>query len=262
MGFEKFIEEVEKHHGGKLARFPLDHCEARPAVAKHGHIGVHSQKQEGLSYIGVVLPVGRMKASQMRGIADIADRFGSGTIRLTVWQNLLISDIPNERIAQIERELESIGLSSSATSVRGGLVACTGNAGCKYAASDTKKHALMISDYLESRLTLDQPINIHLTGCPHSCAQHYIGDIGLLATKVGDDMVEGYHVAVGGGYGENQQIGREVLRDVVAAEAPFILERMLRAYLENRAGQEGFCDFVKRVPTEQLRELFAQVVSV
>jgi ferredoxin-nitrite reductase len=200
-----------------------------------------------------------MSCDQMRRLADIADRYGSGTIRLTVWQNLLISDLPHARIDDVKREIEQTGLAWSATSIRGGLVACTGNAGCRFAASNTKLHAREIADYLEPRLELDQPINIHLTGCPHSCAQHFIGDIGLLATKVavGDDVIEGYHIYVGGGYGEQQGIGREIYRNVPAADAPAVIERVLRAYLAGRQSpQESFREFVRRLPTDALIQLF------
>jgi ferredoxin-nitrite reductase len=259
MGFDGFIEDVEKHHGAPLPRVPLEECEARPAVAKHGHIGFHEQKQPGLHYVGVALPVGRMSCEQMRRLAQIADRYGSGTIRLTVWQNLLISDIPAAQIDDVKREIEAAGLAWSTASVRGGLVACTGNAGCRFAAANTKLHAAQIAAYLEPRIELDQPINIHLTGCPHSCAQHFIGDIGLLATKVpvGDDLIEGYHVYVGGGYGERQAIGREICRNVTAVEAPAMIERVLRAYLAKRQSpQESFDEFVRRHPTETLIGLF------
>lgn len=261
MGFDGFIKEVEKYlpKGLTLNRFPLDQCEERPSPGKHAHVGVHPQKQDGLHYIGVVAPVGRITSAQMRKLAGIAERFGSGTIRLTVWQNLLISDIPAEKIEDVKREIVEAGLSYSATSIRGGLVACTGNAGCKYAAANTKKHALAIADYLESKLELDHPINIHLTGCHHSCAQHFIGDIGLIATKVavGEDMVEGYNVFVGGGYGKEQGIGCEMFTNVVADDAPRVIERMLRAYLAERAdAKESFLTFVRRHPTQKLLEMF------
>ena len=260
LGFAQFIEEVERHHDGKLRRVPLDHCEPRREMVRHGHIGFHAQKQPGLFYAGVVVPVGRMSCEQMRKLADIADRHGSGAIRLTVWQNLLISDISAERVDEVKREIEQAGLGWSAASVRGGLVACTGNAGCRFAAANTKLHATQIADQLEAReLQLDQPINIHLTGCPHSCAQHFIGDIGLLATKVaaGEDMAEGYHLYVGGGYGEQQGIGREIYRDVLAGDAPAVIERILRAYVKERQSpQETFTQFVRRCSTEELIDLF------
>src|SRR5207248_5802407 len=151
-GFEKFLEETQKHLPFSLRRFALDRCEPRPAPAKHGHLGVHPQKQDGLVYIGVLLPVGRLTADQMRGLADLADRHGSGTIRLTVWQNLLISDIPSDRIDTVKQELLAAGLGWSASSIRGGLVACTGSAGCKYAAPNPKKHAMQIGASPEAKL--------------------------------------------------------------------------------------------------------------
>ena len=260
-GHAKFVEETEKALGRKLRRVALDACEPRPAVSKHGHVGVHPQKQLGRFYVGVLLPVGRMTVEQMRGLAAIADRYGSGTIRLTVWQNLLISDVAEQDVAAVTAAVHALGLATSATGVRSGLIACTGAAGCKFAMAHTKQHALELADYLEPRVPLDVPVNIHLTGCPNSCAQHYMGDIGLLGTKVeqGDDMVEGYHVFVGGGYGAEQGIGREVYRSVAAADLGPTIERMLRAYLDARAGEaETFLAFCRRHPTEQLKEMFEQ----
>ncbi len=264
-GFEKFLAETEKKLGKPLRRVPLDQCAARTGkVDPTAHIGVHSQKQTGLHYLGVVLPVGRMTAAQMRGLAGIAQELGSGALRLTVWQNLLISDIREESVFEAKRRVEALGLHWSATNVRAGLVACTGSAGCKFAAANTKAHAMRIADHLEtSGVQLDHPINIHLTGCHHSCAQHYIGDIGLIATKVGEDALEGYHVHVGGGYGPRQAIARELYRDVIATDAPQVVERMLRVYLAGRtAGGETFQDFVKDKPVEALRELFDAPVLV
>jgi ferredoxin-nitrite reductase len=269
MGFEAFLKEVERHLT-KLApgvtpliAFPLEECEARPAVNRTAHIGVHAQKQEGMYYVGVVLPVGRLSASQMRGLAKIADRHGSGMIRLTVWQNLLISDIAEEDLDQVKLEIEALGLGYEATHVRAGLVACTGSAGCKYANANTKKHAMEIAGYVEQKVRLDTPVNIHLTGCHHSCAQHYIGDIGLIATKVAvpgtDDMVEGYHVHVGGGYGEDRAIARELYREVPATDLPHVVERLLRTYLDHRTGYtESFIEFVARHDIEQLKQLMEQ----
>jgi ferredoxin-nitrite reductase len=195
----------------------------------------------------------------MRGIASIAERFGTGDLRLTVWQNILIPDIRTSDIDAAKCEIEALGLHWSASSVRAGLVACTGNAGCKFAASNTKAHALQIASRIESRVQLDQPVNIHLTGCHHSCAQHYIGDIGLLATKVGEEGVEGYHVYIGGGHGKTGQIGREIYRDVTADDAGPLVERMLQSYLANRAGeQESFQEFANRHSPEQIRNLVEQ----
>ena len=121
-----------------------------------------------------------------------------------------------------------------------------------------------MADVLDKRLRLDTPVNIHLTGCPNSCAQHYMGDIGMIGTKVeaGDDMVEGYHVFVGGGYGADQAIGRELYRNVVGTELPVTIEKMLRGYMAERATpQETFNEFVRRHETEQLLETFERQAS-
>jgi ferredoxin-nitrite reductase len=267
MGFETFLEECEKHYGQKFTRFGLEECEPRPAVDRHGHIGVHRQKQPGMHYVGVVLPVGRISAAQMRGLAKIADRHGSGTIRLTVWQNLLISDISTDSLDEVKLEIESLGLHYSASHVRAGLVACTGSAGCKYAAANTKRHAMEIAEYVEEHLKLDTPVNIHLTGCHHSCAQHYIGDVGLIATKVAvagtEEMVEGYHLFVGGGYGATQRIAHELYRDIPATQAPQVVEALLRTYLEHRTSyKESFIEFVLRVDVPRLKELLEQYALV
>jgi len=266
MGFPGFMKEVEKYlpEGVVLHGLPIADCEPRPAINKHGHIGVHAQKQSGLYYVGVVLPVGRMTVKQMRGLANIADRYGSGTIRLTVWQNLLLSDIPQDQLPAVKMEIRELGLDYSASTILGGVVACTGNAGCKYAGANTKAHALAVGKYLDERLKLEHPINIHLTGCHHSCAQHYIGELGMIATKVavGEEMVDGYHVFIGGGYGAEQGIARELFRDVVADNLPATLERVLLAYKENRKGsEESFIEFSRRFPIEQLRELANQKLA-
>ncbi len=231
-GHDKFVEETEKQLQRKLTRFPLEQCEPRPPIDRHGHLGFHPQRQAGLFYVGVLLPVGRMTTEQMIGLAEVAERHGSGTIRLTVWQNLLISDIPEERIPKVKTELEALGCHWEASHIRGALVACTGNAGCKFAASNTKRHALEIVRHLEGRIELELPINIHVTGCPNSCAQHFLGDIGLLGAgvAVGDDMVEGYHIFVGGGYGAQQAIGREVYAACPPRSASAVIETMLRGF--------------------------------
>ncbi len=200
------------------------------------------QVQPGLFYVGVVLPVGRMLTERMYGLADIADRYGSGTIRLTVWQNLLISDIAEADIPAVLTAIEALGLGHSAGPLRTGLVACTGNAGCKFAASNTKAHAAMLADWLEQRIQIDQPLNIHVTGCHNSCAQHYIADIGLLGAKVerGEDMVEGYDLHVGGGAGPEQAIGRLIRPAVAADELPPMVLGLLSRWMAERGERQGF----------------------
>jgi ferredoxin-nitrite reductase len=196
----------------------------------------------------------------MRGLARIAQEYGDGDIRLTVWQNLLISGVLDEKVAAAEAAIDALGLTTKASPIRAGLIACTGNVGCRFSASDTKRHAEDIAQWCEARVVLDGPVNIHLTGCHHSCAQHYIGDIGLLACKVeeGEEQIEGYHIYVGGGFGPHAALGREIYRDVKAQDAPRLIERMLKGYLGNRASRgETFLAFSRRHEVENLKSIFA-----
>jgi len=260
-GIEKFLGLMEEKLGRKLVRVANEAIAPRPAFDRFGHIGVHPQKQDGLNWIGVVLPVGRMTAAQMRGLAAVARDFGDGDIRLTVWQNFLISGVPTARVAAAQDAIEALGLTTTANSIRSGLVACTGNVGCKFAASDTKRHAEEIAAWCETRVAVDVPVNIHLTGCHHSCAQHFISEIGLLACKVQEtedgDAVEGYHILVGGGFGPNAALGRDVYRDVKAQDAPKKVERILKAYMAHRTSpQESFLAFARRHDAEALTAMF------
>lgn len=260
MGFDAFLKEVEARYGKPLTRVASEAIAPRPAFDRSAHIGVHPQMQAGLNWIGVVLPLGKLTCPQMRGLAKIAQDLGDGDIRLTVWQNLLISGVADANITLAMAAVDALGLATTASPIRAGLVACTGNAGCKFAASDTKHHGDAIASWCETRVVLDTPLNIHLTGCHHSCAQHYIGDIGLLAAKVATndegDTVEGYHLTTGGGFGPDAGIGQEVYRDIKAEDAPQVVERLLRAYLNNRASaDETFVQFSRRHDAETLRQL-------
>jgi ferredoxin-nitrite reductase len=183
-GVEKFLAETQKKLAFPLVALPLSECVLRPASVKHGHIGTYRQKQSGMNYIGVVIPVGVMTTRQMRRVAELAQNYGSGTVRLTVWQNLLIPDVPDAFVETVKRQLVRIGFHHEATHLAGGLVACTGSKGCKFSSIESKGQAIALAAHLQKRVQLDQPINIHVTGCTNSCAQHYVGDIGLQGVKV------------------------------------------------------------------------------
>jgi ferredoxin-nitrite reductase len=260
-GFEKFLAEAEKKLGRPLARVAPEHVAPRPPTDRFAHLGVHRQKQAGLNWIGVVLPVGKVTTDEMREVAAVARECGDGDIRLTVWQNFLLSGVPDVRVGEVEARIAALGLSSKASSIRAGLVACTGATGCKFAASHTKDDALRIADHIEAAgITLDVPVNIHLTGCHHSCAQHYIGDIGLIGAKVSvnddGDTVEGYDIVVGGGFAENARIGRELWKGVRAEHCPARIEALLRTYLAHRRGQEeSLQGFTLRHEVDELRAL-------
>jgi ferredoxin-nitrite reductase len=194
----------------------------------------------------------------MLRLAELADNYAAGEVRLSVWQNFIIPNVPDAYVQTLKRALEKMGLGTRQSNVTSGIVACTGSRYCKFAQSDTKGHALELSKYLEKRIQLDQPVNIHLTGCPNSCAQHYIGDIGCLGTRVRDGAgsVDAYHVFVGGGFGKSQTLGRQIFTGVAATELPRTLERILRAYLQHRQGHESFQQFSTRHDLGRLQEIF------
>jgi ferredoxin-nitrite reductase len=258
---EKYVAETEKLLGYELRRAPesvlvsnRSSNEPRCSVI-HTHLGIHPQKQPGLNYVGVAVPVGQITPKQMVRVAEIADLYGSGEIRLTVFQNLIIPNVPDAYVGTIRKALGRIGFDTEQSLLRGGLVACTGNSYCKYAQANTKGHALALADYLDRKISLDLPINIHLTGCPHSCAQHYMGDIGLLATKVKGE--ECYHVFVGGGFGASQALGRQVFAGISFEGLKQTLEKMLQGYLRRRELGETFQRFTQRYDLNTLQAIFS-----
>ncbi len=256
-GVEKFIATAEERLAFDLVRLPLDQCEPRQPVLKHGHVGVYRQKQAGLNYLGAIALVGRVQSGQARRLADLADHFGTGEIRLTVWQNFLLPNIPNAFVPSVERSLERIGFTTQGSTTAGCVIACTGNKGCKYAAADTKGHAVALAEHLRKNdRQTDLPINIHLTGCPHSCAQHYCGDIGGVAAKLKDGR-EGYHIVLGGGVDQEQGIGREIFKGVGAEELPGLVDRIIATYQENHDTGESFVEWTRRHEIGELQELIS-----
>lgn len=259
-GFDKFLAAVEEKLGRKLARVPAEAIAPRPAYDRLAHIGVHPQKQAGLNWIGVALKLGRLSPEQIRGLAKLAADFGDGDIRLTVWQNLLISGVSEADVARVTHAIDALGLSTSTSALRAGLIACTGATGCRFAAAHTKENADEIAAWCDERVPLTTPVNIHLTGCHHSCAQHYIGDIGMIGARVPvndeGDTVDGYHLLVGGGFGTDAAMGRELFQNVKAEDAPRTVERVLKAYLNNRASEdETFIAFAKRTEIDALKRM-------
>ncbi len=256
MSLEEYLALVEKRLGKEIRRAPYDAAQMRWASHElpHSHVGDFPQKQRGLNYVGATCPVGQITPKQMLRLAELADLYGSGEIRLTVWQNFIIPNVPDAFVQTLKRALEKSGFATRQSNIASGVIACTGNSYCKFAQSNTKAHALELLNYLEKKIQLDQPVNIHVTGCPNSCAQHYMGDIGCLGTKVrGED---GYHVFVGGGFGKNQAVGRQVFSGVRAASLPETLEKMLRVYLKQREGRETFQQFTTRHDLNALQVMF------
>ena len=260
IGHDQFLKLVEERLKQPFTRVSAEALAPRPLADRMAHVGVHRQKQDGLNWIGVSLPLGKVTCEQMRGLAKIARDLGDDDIRLTVWQNLLISGVRDENVELAIAAIKTIGLAADTSHVRAGLIACTGNAGCRFAASNTKRDAAEIGDWCEPRVAMDKPVNIHVTGCHHSCAQHYISDIGLIAAKVdvGEDAdpVEGYHLFTGGGFGPDADVGQEIYHDLKAEDAPKTVEKLLKAYLAHRSSSdEPFLSFARRHDGETLRKL-------
>ncbi len=267
-GFEKFIEQSEQEFGHQLPRLDAESIpqyESDLPEIHHPHLGAHPQKQEGLQYLGVSIPVGIIQADEVEAICGVAEKFGIGEMRLSIFQNVLIPGIPVSRIAEAEAALKEAGLSCSASRFRGGMIACTGNRYCKYAAADTKGQGIELADFIDSQIELDQPINVHVTGCPHSCAQHYIGDIGLLGCQVEVDgeVGEGFHVFVGGGFGAAKNLGRQLFKSVPVGE---LLNQkilaLLRSYLAHRDEGQSFQSFTISHSIEDLEKLTEEQLTV
>jgi ferredoxin-nitrite reductase len=254
-GVEKFISKTEKLLAFPLIRVPASVCEPRKPIDRAGHIGVHPQSQPGQNYIGVAVPVGRLPVDQMLALANIAETYGTGELRLTVWQNLIIPNIPTVKLEAAKAAILAAGLAFEAGTVLSGTVACTGNKGCRFAATDTKTHAVALANLLDSRFNIMQPINLHVTGCPHSCAQHYIGDIGLMGVKVGGE--EGYQVIIGGGSDQDQGIGRELIPAIKFSDLPQVMERLFHSYTTQRKPEESFLDFTRRHSITDLQSFCA-----
>ncbi len=255
----QYLSETEKLLGSPLKRVPLDAAMISHAdeTLPHSHIGAYPQKQDGLFYLGIALPAGQITPKQMKRLAELSENYASGDVRLTVWQNIVIPNIPAAYLETFKKAVVKMGLDVRQSNIASGVIACTGNRYCKYAATDTKGHALQLTRHLEKRLTLDQPVNIHFTGCPHSCAQHYMGDIGLLGAKTADGR-EAYHVFVGGGFGSRANCGRQIYQAMAFEEVKTTIERMLRIYLDKRGSAgESFQAFVNRHDTGSLQVLFS-----
>jgi ferredoxin-nitrite reductase len=196
---------------------------------KRDHIGVHAQKQPSLNYVGLHVPVGRLYAPDMFDLARLAEVYGSGELRLTVEQNVIIPDVPDSRIAPLLKEplLEKFSVSPSA--LERALVSCTGNQFCNFALIETKNRALELIRELDTELYCPNPVRIHWTGCPNSCGQPQVADIGLMGTKVRKDgkTVEGVDIYTGGKVGKHAELGTCTMKGIPCEDLKPILRQML-----------------------------------
>ncbi len=252
-----FQEELERRIGFRLDPAVL---EEPPDDVYRDHVGVHPQKQDGYYSVGMAVLRGRLTADQMRFAADAADRYGTGELRTTNMQNLLIVNVPRRNVDPLVGELEGAGLRVQGSPFWRGTIACTGTEFCKLAITETKGYARWLVDELEERLPgFEQHLKIHITGCPNSCGQHWIADLGLEGKKIRVDgkMVDAYYFCVGGAVGRHQSKARPVGYRCPATEVPDAIDRLLRAYLADRLGGENFRQFCARHTDGGLRRFLA-----
>jgi sulfite reductase (ferredoxin) len=253
----RFQAELERRLGFALAPAV---AEDPPEDVYRDHVGIHPQRQDGRSYVGLPVLRGRLTPDQLRAIAGLAERFGSGEVRTTTMQNVIVLDVPRARAQALAGEAEAIGLSLQASPFRRGTVACTGSEFCKLALTETKGFARKLIVDLETRLPgFDRHVRIHVTGCPNSCGQHWIADIGIEGKKLKVDgaLIDAYYFCVGGAVGRHATVARPVGYRVAADEVPAAIERLLRRYLDDRAPGEPFRGFCARHTDAELREMLA-----
>jgi len=254
---ESFQKELERRIG-----FELDAAEPEqpPDDVYRDHIGIHAQKQPGYCYVGATVLRGRITPEQMDAAADLAERFANGELRTTNMQNLLIVNVPRLLADELANQLDAIGLPASGSPFRRGVIACSGSEFCKLAITETKAFSRWLVEELEERLPgFEQHLKLHVTGCPNSCGQHWIADIGIEGKKLklNGQMVDAYYFCVGGALGLHQSIARPVGYRCAAVEVPEAIERVLRRYLAERHPGENLRRFFARHSDTELRTFLA-----
>ncbi len=256
-GVERLRAEVEAKvgHPLKTSVAPL------PPIDPHrDHLGIHPQSEAGLYYIGATTLRGRFTADQMIGVADIADRFGSGAIRCTNRQNLIVLDVPDALVDEAAASLADLGLPTEASTFRRGVISCTGMQFCKLAIVETKDRAAELIDHLERRVgDLAGSLRINLNGCPNACAQYQVADIGLqggIARLEDGSRVQGFILHIGGHLGEDSGFGRRVSSKAMPAdEMKYAVERIVRAYAAERGVDDVFADWSQQQSDARLAGL-------
>jgi sulfite reductase (ferredoxin) len=254
---ERFLDELHARLGFKLDPAAPEEI---PDEILRDHVGIHPQRQPGLAYVGASVLRGRISGEQLEAAADLAERFGSGSLRLTVSQNLVIIDVPYAKTGQLARELGQIGLHVEASTFWRGAIACTGTEFCKLAISETKGFTRWLVDELEERLPqFDQQLKLHVTGCPNGCGQHWIADIGLEGKKIKYEgqLTDAFYFCLGGAVGQQAGVARPVGYRCPAPLVPEAIERLLRHYLAGRKPEENLRAWFARHSNDELRAQLA-----
>ena len=250
---ESFLDELHRRLGFKLDPAVPENV---PDDILRDHVGIHPQRQPGLAYVGASVLRGRMTGEQLVAAAELAERFGSGSLRATVSQNLVFVDVPYAKTGELAKELGQIGLHVEASQFWRGAVACTGTEFCKLAITETKGFTRWLVDELEERLPqFDQQLKLHVTGCPNSCGQHWIADIGLEGKKIKHEgkLTDAFYFCLGGAVGEYAGVARPVGYRCPAPLVPEAIERLLRNYLAGRGDGENLRSWFARHSNDELR---------
>ena len=254
---DSFLAAIESKLGYKLDPAAPEQL---PASIHRDHLGVIPQKQPDLFTVGASVIRGRITPSQLRVAADLAEHHGDGHLRATLMQNLLLINIPESRVTSVVQELASNGLPVETNAFVRGTVACTGSEFCKLALTETKSYARWLTEQLEERFPgYQEDIKLHITGCPNSCGQHWIADIGIEGKKIKQDgqMVDAYYFCVGGSVGQFASIARPVGYRCAADEVPDAIERLLTHFHAHRHHREPLQKFLARHSTESLRSILS-----
>lgn len=254
---EAFLRELERLLGYSLDPSEPEHA---PHDIYRDHLGIHAQKQPGLSFVGAAVLRGRLTWEQMNAVAELSERFASGEVRTTAMQNLLVVNVPHQNAGELANELDAIGFPVQASPFVRGTIACSGTEFCKLAITETKSFSRWLTEELDERLPgFDQDLKLHVTGCPNSCGQHWIADIGLEGKKIRVDgsFVDAYYFCLGGAVGTFQTIARPVGYRCAVQEVPSAIERLLRTYRATREPDENLRRFFARHSDAQLRQFLA-----
>lgn len=256
----RFREEVEARLGRRLRRAETD--EAAPVSERdRSHLGIHRQREDGFYYAGIAILGGRTSGDQLNRLADISERLASGRIRATNTQNIILLDIPQNNLETVKRELRESGFDFEPSWARKAIIACTGIQFCKLAIAETKNRAAQLDEYLSSEVEMDDSVRISVTGCPNSCGQHHICDVGLEGSVTTMDGVkrETFQVFLGGGVGAHESFGRRIGVRVPSEDLSRSLGRLFARYKESRIEGETFQEFCLRHTNEELAGFLAPV---
>jgi sulfite reductase (ferredoxin) len=258
---ERFLAEIERRVGYQLAP-PV--AETLPGSAVRDHVGIQAQKQPGLSYAGFSVLSGRITPEELRDIAGLADEFGDGTLRTTASQNILVLNIPDSRLDAFKVAARDSGVPLDGLAFQRGTLSCTGSEFCKLAITETKQFSIRLARELDDRLpAFDHVIKLNVTGCPNSCGQHWIADVGLQGILINRDgeQVEGFDFFVGGGIGARSGLARRVGFRAPADDVADALERLFISFTDGRRRGETFHGWTRRVGDDEVKAVLAGTTS-